>query len=615
MAYIPIEDYGLIGDMHTAALVGKNGSIDWFCYPGFDSPSIFGAILDDLKGGRFMISPTCACLKEKQLYWPETNVLITRFLSADGVGEIMDFMLPPKPDGPVPHRPKLFRRVQSVRGEVPLRVECRPAFDYARDAHQVKLVPEGAVFETHDLRMGLFCSVQLQQDGTGVVGEFSLPEGKSATFVFREIALGETAAACPSDAESYDTLFNTIQFWLRWISKCTYTGRWMHMVHRSALALKLLTYQPTGAIVAAPTCSLPEALGGVRNWDYRYTWIRDAAFTIYGFMRIGLTEEAAAFMEWLEARCHERESDVPLQIVYGIRGEHDLKETTLDHLEGYKGSRPVRIGNGAYNQLQLDIYGELMDSVYLFNKYGSPISYELWGHLRLMLDWVCDNWRRKDEGLWEVRSGRHDFVFSKLMCWVALDRGLRLAEKRSFPASQGQRWLNVRDEIYEDIMDRGWSEERRSFIQYYGSEYLDASNLIMPLVFFMSPMDPRMVNTLETIMQSPAHGGLLSNNLVYRYSPEKSFDGFTGEEGTFNLCTFWLVEALTRSRHANPIWIHKARLIFEQMLGYANHLGLYAEETGNTGEALGNFPQAFTHLTLISAAFNLDRTLGGTTLG
>jgi GH15 family glucan-1,4-alpha-glucosidase len=614
MAYIPIEDYGLIGDMHTAALVGKNGSIDWFCYPAFDSPSMFGALLDDRKGGRFKICPSCECLKEKQLYWPETNVLITRFLSAEGVCEITDFMLPPKPGGTAPHRPKLIRRVQSVRGEVPLYVQCRPAFDYARASHRVTLVPEGAIFESSDLRMALSAPVPLKEENAGVFGEFSLPEGKSATFVFQEIAPGETVAVSPSDPESYDIVFATVQYWLQWISKCTYTGRWRHIVRRSALALKLLTYQPTGAIVAAPTCSLPETVGGIRNWDYRYTWIRDAAFTIYGLMRIGLTEEACAFMRWLEARCHEREPGGPLQIVYGIRGEHDLRESTLDHLEGYKGSRPVRIGNGAYDQLQLDIYGELLDSVYIFNKYGAPISYELWGHLRVMLDWVCDNWRRKDEGLWEVRSGRQDFVYSKLMCWVALDRGLRLAQKRSFPASQGERWLTIRDQIYEDIMDRGWSEERRSFVQSYGSDCLDASNLLMPLVFFMSPMDPRMIMTLETIMQSPARGGLLSNNLVYRYSPEKSFDGLTGEEGTFNLCTFWLVEALARSHAANPEWVHRSRLIFEQMLGYANHLGLYAEETGHTGEALGNFPQAFTHLTLISAAFNLDRTLGGSTL-
>jgi GH15 family glucan-1,4-alpha-glucosidase len=316
-------------------------------------------------------------------------------------------------------------------------------------------------------------------------------------------------------------------------------------------------------------------------------------------------------MDWLEARCHEIEPDGSLQIVYGIDGRHDLTETTLDHLEGYKGSRPVRIGNGAYDQLQLDIYGELMDSVYLYNKHGTPISYELWTHLRLLLDWVCDHWDQKDEGLWEVRSGRQHFVYSKLMCWVALDRGLRLAEKRSFPASNRERWLTVRDRIYEAIMNQGWSPERKSFVQHYGSDSLDASNLIMPLVFFTSPTDPRMIQTMEAIMKSPHEGGLLSNNLVYRYNPEKSFDGLTGEEGTFNMCTFWLVEALSRAAPANPQWLSRARLMFEQMMGYANHLGLYAEETGHRGEALGNFPQAFTHLALISAAFNLDRILGG----
>lgn len=610
MAYLPIEDYGLIGDMHTAALVGKNGSIDWFCFPRFDSPSVFAAILDDRKGGWFKIHPTCDCLTQKQLYWPETNVLITRFLSADGVAEIMDFMLPSELGGGEKNHQRLFRQVRVVLGEVPLRVECYPAFNYARDEHTLEITPEGASFYAPGVSVGLATRTPLRRDGTGVAGEFTLKEGESATFVFHAIEPGAGAGHCPSEEESRGILADTVHYWLRWISKCTYAGRWRQMVNRSALVLKLLTYEPTGAIVAAPTCSLPEVLGGIRNWDYRYTWIRDAAFTVYGLMRIGLTEEATRFMEWLEARCHELGPEGSLQIVYGIDGSHDLTESTLDHLDGYKGSRPVRIGNGACSQLQLDIYGELMDSVYLYNKYGTPISYELWTHLRVLLDWLCDNWAREDEGLWEVRSGRQHFVFSKVMCWVALDRGLRLADKRSFPASQRERWVQVRDQIYEDIMSRGWSDKQQAFVQHYGSECLDASSLIMPLVFFMSPTDPRMIKTLEAVMQSPKKGGLLSNNLVFRYSPEKSFDGLTGEEGTFNMCTFWLVEALIRGRRANHEWIQKAWLIFEEMLGYANHLGLYAEETGFRGEALGNFPQAFTHLTLISAAFNLNRLLG-----
>ncbi|SNB47131.1 glycoside hydrolase family 15 protein [Geobacter sp. DSM 9736] len=610
MAYLPIEDYGIVGDMHTVALVGKNGSIDWFCFPFFDSPSVFGAILDDRKGGRFRIYPSCECLTEKQLYWPETNVLITRFLSADGVAEIYDFMLPSQTPGARKYGRKLVRRVQGVLGEVPLFAECLPAFNYARDMHQVTITPGGASFSAPGTHMGLAAAVPLAAFGTGVAADFTIREGESATFLFGETEPGSGAGAFPSEEESGAILSEVVNYWLRWISKCTYSGRWSHMVHRSALALKLLTFEPTGAIVAAPTCSLPEMLGGVRNWDYRYTWIRDAAFTFYGLMRIGLTEEAERFMEWLEHRCHEIEPDGSLQIVYGIDGRHDLTEVTLDHLEGYRGAGPVRVGNGAYRQLQLDIYGELMDSVYIFNKHGTPISYELWGHLRVLLDWVCENWHREDEGLWEVRSGRQHFVYSKLMCWVALDRGLRLAEKRSFPAPQRGRWLEIRDRIYEDIMSRGWNQERQAFVQYYGSDHLDSSNLIMPLVFFMSPTDPRMIRTIEAVMKSPRNGGLLANNLVYRYDPEKSFDGLTGEEGTFNMCTFWLVEALIRGRQANPQWVNKARLIFEQMLGYANHLGLYAEETGHRGEALGNFPQAFTHLALISAAFNLNRMLG-----
>jgi GH15 family glucan-1,4-alpha-glucosidase len=296
--------------------------------------------------------------------------------------------------------------------------------------------------------------------------------------------------------------------------------------------------------------------------------------------------------------------------MYGIDGRHDLTEETLDHLEGYRGSRPVRIGNGAYGQLQLDIYGELMDAVYLYNKYGAPISYDFWVHLRRMTNWVADNWQRPDEGVWEVRGGQRHFVYSKLMCWVAIDRALRLADRRSFPADR-ERWYRVRDQIYEEIMERGWSDSRQAFVQSYGSEALDASNLIMPLVFFMSPTDPRMISTLDAINRSPEKGGLVSNGLVYRYNLDRTGDGLSGDEGTFNICTFWLVEAMTRAGRVERHRLNEARLMFEKMLSYANHLGLYAEETGHSGEGLGNFPQAFTHLALISAAFNLDRALGG----
>jgi GH15 family glucan-1,4-alpha-glucosidase len=594
--------------MHTVALVGMNGSIDWFCCPHFDSPSVFAALLDDKKGGRFQIAPTVPDVTQRQFYWPGTNVLVTRFLCPEGVGEITDYMPVGKSeDGRAYHQ--LVRRVNVVRGTLPFRMDCQPAFNYARDPHTIQLTPEGACFHSAKLALGLATQVPLEQNGNGVSAEFTLSEGETAVFVLREIEPGAGCGITLAEKEAHEVFKKTVDFWRRWLSHCTYRGRWREMVERSALALKLLTYEPTGAIVAAPTCSLPEGIGGERNWDYRYTWIRDAAFTLYGFLRIGFTEEAAKFMEWLTARVHELNPDGSLQIMYGVDGRHQLTEETLDHLEGYRGSRPVRVGNDAYNQLQLDIYGELMDSVYLYNKYGSPISYDLWTELRRLLNWVCDNWQRTDEGIWEVRGGQQHFVYSKLMCWVAIDRGLRLADKRSFPADR-DRWSKVRDQIYEEILSQGWSKERGAFVQHYRSQSLDASNLMMPLVFFMSPSDPRMLKTLDATNRSPAKGGLVSNSLVYRYNVEETRDGLRGEEGTFNICTFWLVEALTRAGRTDPARLEEARLMFEKMLGYANHLGLYAEETGHSGEALGNFPQAFTHLALISAAYNLDRALG-----
>jgi len=609
MGYQPIENYGLIGDLHTVALVGMDGSIDWLCFPTFDSPSVFAALLDDKKGGFFRISSSVDDVTCRQFYWPDTNVLVTRFFSADGVGEITDSMPVDEP-GPWHGQHQLVRHVTVARGSMHFRTECRPAFNYARDQHKVEICPDGVSFHSPTFSLGLSASVSLKEDGAGVVAEFTLEEGQSAIFLLQEIPAG-TGCGRPLSEKEAEVLFeHTVRYWHRWIARSNYTGRWREMVRRSALVLKLLTYGPSGAIVAAPTCSLPESVGGSRNWDYRYTWIRDAAFTLYGFLRIGFTQEAAKFMEWLEARCHELEPEGSLQIMYGIDGRHTLTEETLDHLEGYRGSGPVRIGNGAYNQLQLDIYGELMDSVYLYNKYGSPITYDLWRELRRLLTWVCEHWEQPDEGVWEVRGGQQHFVYSKLMCWVALDSGLRLADKRSFPADR-ERWRKTRDAIYEQILSKGWSMNRQAFVQYYGSQALDAANLIMPLVFFMSPSDPRMLKTLDAINQPPRKGGLVSNSLVYRYNVSEGVDGLQGDEGTFNMCTFWLVEALTRAGRFDRRRLEEARLMFEKMLGYANHLGLYAEETGFRGEALGNFPQAFTHLALISAAFNLDRALGG----
>ena len=607
--YQPIEDYGLIGDMHTVALIGEDGSIDWCCLPRFDSPSVFGAILDDEKGGRFKLAMVAETVTHKQFYWPETNILVTRFLSEEGVGEVTDYMPVSDETYDVGKR-QIIRTVKAVRGTVHFKMTCAPAFNYARDPHEVEEYKNGVCFSSEHLSLGLSAEVPLEREGSAVTAEFALSEGHTTTFVLRELGEFRGCGEVLSEQGAVEVFRETVNYWRRWLSQCTYTGRWRENVHRSALALKLLTYKPTGAIVAAPTTSLPEGIGGERNWDYRYTWIRDAAFTLYAFLRIGFTEEAGAFMKYLEKLCEEdNPNGYPLQIMYGIGGEKTLTEETLDHLEGYCQSKPVRVGNAAFDQLQLDIYGEIMDAIYLYNKYGAPISYDLWCSVRGFVNWVCDNWRLKDEGVWEMRGGKQQFVYSNVMCWVAVDRGLRLADKRSFPADRA-RWLKVRDEIYEEIMTKGWSEEREVFVQHYESTALDAANLIMPLVFFISPVDPRMLSTLDATLKTPEEGGLVSNSLVYRYNVSESEDGLSGEEGTFNICTFWLVEALTRAGQSEPHRLEDARLMFEQMLGYANHLGLYAEETGHHGEALGNFPQAFTHLALISAAYNLDRSLG-----
>lgn len=609
MAYQPIENYGMIGDMHTVALVGTNGSVDWLCVPHFDSPSVFAALLDDNKGGCFQVSPVADRVTCRQFYWPGTNVLITRFLSPQGSAELTDFM-PVRNSTSGPHRHQLIRRLTVVRGTIEFRVLCRPAFDYGREVHETLIITGGAMFSSRSLSLAIVTDIPLQKEGNGASAAFALREGESAVFTFVEVTPGTEWGIYVSKEEAEKLFRETVEYWRSWLSQCRYAGRWREMVHRSALALKLLTFEPTGAIVAAPTTSLPERTGGDRNWDYRYTWIRDSAFTIYGLMRLGFTVEAGRYIQFLSRLCtKETEEGSPLQIMYGLDGRRELEEEILDHLDGYRGSKPVRVGNAAYHQLQLDIYGELIDAMYLYDKHGAPLSHETWLSLRRHVDWVCRNWRRKDEGIWEIRGERRHFVYSKLMCWVAVDRGLRLAEKRSFPADRDS-WIRERDKIYNEIMEEGWSDSRQAFVQSYGSDSLDAANLMMPLVFFLSPADPLLLKTLEAVLRSPEQGGLVANSLVYRYNVEDAPDGLGGSEGTFNICTFWLVEALTRAGRFDGRYLEEARLMFERMLGFANHVGLYAEETGGSGEGLGNFPQAFTHLALISAACNLDRALG-----
>ena len=597
--YLPIAEHGLIGDLHTVALVGSDGTVDWYCCPRFDSPSVFASILDRERGGYYRITPARGGWTSKQLYFPDTNVLITRFLSAEGVGELQGFM-PIARSGDERHRHRLIRRVLCVRGEMRFRLEVQPRFDYGRARHVTEQNEHGVVFRSRRLCLALQGTTPIACDEGGVHSEFTLRAGETVTFVLEQV--GPEEAPRPYSAEDTREAYErTIEYWRRWLAKSRYRGRWREMVHRSALTLKLLTYQPTGAIVAAPTTSLPEQLGGPRNWDYRYTWIRDAAFSLYALLRLGFTDEAAAFMDWLTARFRERMTGEsgPLQIMYGIDGRSELREETLDHLEGYRRSAPVRIGNGAADQLQLDIYGELVDSVYLYNKYGRPIYHDAWRDLCRIVEWVCANWDQADEGIWETRGGRQKFTYSRLMSWVAVERAIRIARQRGLPADL-VKWSRHRDEIYDEIMRHGWNDRRRAFVQHSDSDVLDASLLLMPLVKFIAPTDPRWLSTLDAITDE-----LVQDSLVYRYNVEASPDGLEGEEGTFSICSFWYVEALARAGR-----LDEARLAFEKMLTYANHLGLYSEEIGPTGEQLGNFPQAFTHLALISAAFNLDRQLG-----
>jgi GH15 family glucan-1,4-alpha-glucosidase len=505
----------------------------------------------------------------------------------------------------------LYRRVRCVRGSVRVSVTCQPAFDYGRQKHEVRIENNGARFAAGEFNLALSTKVLLERgENGGVTADFVLDEGSSQVFLLREDIPANALPDPPSEKEAEVLLNETVNFWHSWLSTCTYHGRWREHVQRSALALKLLTFEPTGAIIAAPTTSLPEVIGGSRNWDYRYTWFRDAAFTVYAMVRIGFKEEATAFINWIHDYASQHlTADKQAPVVFTIAGSEKLPEFTLDHWEGYCGSAPVRIGNGAVTQYQGDIYGELMDALYLANKYVSPTSYDAWLKIRKRLDWICDNWERPDSGIWEMRNRQENFVYSKVMNWVALDRGIRLSAQRSLPADS-TRWLAERDRIYEQVMERGWNEKRQAFTQYYGSEDLDASLLMMPMVLFLAPNDPRMLKTLDAILKIPREGGLVSDSLVYRYPPRPSIDGLPGEEGSFNMCSFWLIEAITRASMAAPEKLDRARLMLERMLGYSNHLGLYSEQTGPQGEALGNFPQAFTHLALISAAFNLDRMLG-----
>ena len=597
-AYPPIGSYGIVGNLDTVALIGHNGSVDFYCYPNFDSPSVFARLLDNDKGGWFQIRPESNDWTESQMYLPDTNVLVTRFLSAKGILEIIDFM----PLTWTSSRHQLVRIVKSIHGDNDVVMECFPAFNYARsesrsiqdrDRYSVRFeCSSGSVSPSR-----LYSQVEIDAVEGGASRHFTLKEKQHAVFVYLcDDESGDTFALDGAD----EVLQETAQFWREWIAGTEYKGFAQDHVKRSALALKLLISRQHGSMVAAPTFGLPEAIGGTRNWDYRYCWIRDSAFTVHALLKLGFRDEASRYIEWISDRYENSASDGSLNVMYRLDGSNDLEEIELGHLEGYKESRPVRIGNAANEQLQLDIYGELIDSIYLAHKYSSPMSYEGWQQLTETVEYVCRNWEQPDEGIWEVRGGIRHFLHSRLMCWVALDRALRLSELASFPAPV-QRWRDVRDRIFKSIHEEFWNDEIKAFVQYRGASNVDASALLMPMVRFISPIDPRWLSTMEAIEKQ-----LVVDAFVQRYDDDAiDFEGLdSSEEGSFTMCSFWYCECLARSCQ-----VDKARLLFEKMTGYANHVGLYAEELGFDAKHLGNFPQAFTHLALISAAAAIDRAM------
>jgi GH15 family glucan-1,4-alpha-glucosidase len=604
--YPNISDHGLIGDLQTAALVTTQGTIDFFCCPRFDSPSVFCSLLDADKGGYFRISPVADSYVSKQLYLPNTAMLITRFMTPDGVGEVLDFM--PVIEGKPTDRHRLVRYLRVARGTMQFKIELQPRFDFGRASHTVDVTDTGALFRTsggmeltlHGVGLrGTEERATVERAGDGLRATLSMREGESGRGVVLESMGGQPHAIDPAELQRLAD--DTTAYWKAWIRRSTYTGRWREMVTRSAITLKLMTYEPSGAPVAAATLGLPEQAGGERNWDYRFTWIRDGSLSMHALANLGYLEEAARFGAWLRDRVVEsagRNGTGPVKIMYRVDGSSDLTEEILDHFEGWRGSRPVRIGNGAADQLQLDIYGEAADAILTGDNAGLPIAYEGWLAFTKVVDWVADNWDQPDEGVWETRGGRKDFTYGRFQCWVALDRAIKLAQKHGRPANLAK-WVAARDQLYNQVMTRGWNDKVKAFTQHFDTEVLDSSLLLMPIEDFISPTDPRWLSTLDAMNKE-----LVSDSLVYRYNPAASPDGLHGDEGTFSLCTFLYVDALARAGRLDD-----AVLTFEKMFTYGNHLGLFSEEIDSTGGQLGNFPQAFTHLALINSAITLNREL------
>ncbi|GIH20036.1 glycoside hydrolase family 15 protein [Rugosimonospora africana] len=606
-SYPFVHAHGLIGDMQTAALIADDGTLDWFCVPRFDSPSVFAGLVDVERGGHFSITPCDTRYVSRQLYLPGTPILITRFSTPDGVGEVIDFM-PVAGDTPT-DRHRLVRMIHVIRGTMRFEAQIQPRFNYGRDRHEVDVHPEGAVFRSPTLSMTWHrpryvdqppAEVEIKRDGDGVRVLATLREGAIGGGILETGSDEPPRLMAPEVVHSlYE---QTRDFWRGWLAGSCYLGRWREAVERSALTLKLLTYAPSGALIAAPTAGLPEHIGGSRNWDYRYAWIRDASFSVHALLGLGFTEEARRYLQWLNERiCEAADRARPLHHLYRVDGSTALDEEILDHLEGYRGSRPVRIGNGAIHQLQLDIYGEALNAIHFADAYGLRTSFEAWLNTVRLIDWLCEHWDMPDEGIWETRGGHQDFTFGRLMSWVALDRAIRISRRHGTPA-EIDRWVRERDRIYHQIMRRGYHPGRGAFVQHYGSDVVDASLLAMPAVGFIASDDPMWQSTLRAMDED-----LVCDSLVYRYHRSASPDGLAGNEGTFSMCTFWYVEALARSGRLND-----ALVAFEKMLTYSTHLGLYAEEIGPTGMQLGNFPQAFSHLALIRAAMTLDELMPST---
>ncbi len=594
MDYKPISDYGIIGNMLSAALVGTDGSIDWCCLPRFDSPSIFAAILDDEKGGKFHIKPRTP-FESRQAYLPNTNILQTTFQTEAGTATVVDFM----PCYPTSRRRlaqfhEIHRVVSCTRGHLLLEVEFQPKLDYARGDTLMSTSKHGVTAKGGAETLALSSSVPFTIHGDRAIGQLILQQGQKAEFVLR---YGSDQPRPPGIYDSAGKLERTKAYWQQQAEGCTFSSPWREALIRSYLTLHLLVYSPTGAIIAAPTTSLPERIGGERNWDYRFTWLRDASLTLNAFSRLGHMEEAIGFMKWLVTVCGK--CGPKAQILYGMDFEDPLGEQELEHFRGYRDSRPVRIGNDAYRQVQLDVFGEVLEAAYNYINIGGRVTRRNWKLLESFVNAACEMWQLPDSGIWEVRGGPHHFVHSKVMCWVAVDRGIKIAEKLGHGQNLG-RWRKSAHEIRESILTRGWNPEKRAFTQHYDTTTLDASNLLMPLFGFLPISDERIIATIERTNEELSWKGLLR-----RYKTEETDDGLGGSEGAFLWCSFWLVRNLLRLGK-----LEEATALYQRLLGYGNHLGLFSEMVDPTsGEALGNFPQALTHLAVIITGLELTQSI------